>query len=507
MQIVDPDGDGDTVVAGDGSNLIFGDNARITTAITDAPLFGNLPITLGLVTTYEPGIGGSDDITTGLGEDIIFGGFLDDIIVANDGEDYDRDNEALPRDVDNIVLGDNGFIDFVTQEHVPLDPVGNADPIDIDRISTTDPNLGGLDTITTGAGNDFILGGTDDDTIRAGAGNDLVFGDHGLIEAATTTTTLELTREMIAGEVWTIWLTEAGETEPDVYAVAVGDIEGPNPTLADMARALAAAVNNDTGADYLATTDGGTVVLVNLNGNAFSTVLGIAPLGSAAVDDATATTATVLLTGAPVAGEIWTITLDDTVTPSVHAVPIAGGESLADVAVLLADSINASGLFDVSATADGDYVVIASQSGVAFTTTFEITPVGSAVIDDTTASSTTVQLTGTVVAGDVWTVVLDDGVLPTVHLVPIVGGETLAQVAAALAGDINDTADADFTASADGAVLVITNRTGISFGTTLEVISGAAAARPWPTWPRRSPTTSTPMRRPTSQPRQRATPW
>ena len=50
----------------------------------------------------------------------------------------------------------------------------------------TDPNDGGSDEITSGAGNDFIIGGTGDDRITAGAGNDLVFGDHGEIRANPT---------------------------------------------------------------------------------------------------------------------------------------------------------------------------------------------------------------------------------------------------------------------------------------------------------------------------------
>ena len=59
----------------------------------------------------------------------------------------------------------------------------DQDASDIDRISTTDPNDGGNDVITSGAGYDFIFGGTGDDRITAGAGNDLVFGDHGKVEA------------------------------------------------------------------------------------------------------------------------------------------------------------------------------------------------------------------------------------------------------------------------------------------------------------------------------------
>ena len=40
--------DGDTIVAGNGRNLVFGDNGRITSAVSDASRFGSLPLTLGL---------------------------------------------------------------------------------------------------------------------------------------------------------------------------------------------------------------------------------------------------------------------------------------------------------------------------------------------------------------------------------------------------------------------------------------------------------------------------
>src|SRR5262249_54452939 len=56
---------------------------------------------------------------------------------------------------------------------------------DIDLLASTDPTLGGADTITAGAGNDIIIGGTAGDVIRAGAGNDLVFGDHGRVQATS----------------------------------------------------------------------------------------------------------------------------------------------------------------------------------------------------------------------------------------------------------------------------------------------------------------------------------
>ena len=184
---------GDWVDAGMGDNIVFGDNGRITASSIDAPQFGSQPITLGLLTTVSPAIGGNDTIYTGIGYDIIFGGTLNDTIVANavsdnnalESENYDR-NTNTQRDSDNIILGDNGFIDYtgLDRHAAGSTTIGyDLQPSDIDVISTTDPTIGGVDTITSGAGYDFIFGGTAGDTIHAGAGNDLVFGDHGKVEA------------------------------------------------------------------------------------------------------------------------------------------------------------------------------------------------------------------------------------------------------------------------------------------------------------------------------------
>jgi hypothetical protein len=142
--------------AGNGRNLVFGDNGRITAAVENGNRFAvsNLTlITLGLAETISPEIGGNDTITTGLGKDIVFGGVLDDTIVANFGEGGPN------LDDDNIVLGDNGLIDYVLLEREPLNPIGDTNAATIDRISTGSPNEGGIDEITTGAGFDLIFGG------------------------------------------------------------------------------------------------------------------------------------------------------------------------------------------------------------------------------------------------------------------------------------------------------------------------------------------------------------
>ena len=71
----------------------------------------------------------------GPGNDAVLGGIANDTIGAGDG--------------DNIVLGDNGYIDYTAAERsyptVPS-PGDDLNPADIDRISTTNPNNGGNDT-------------------------------------------------------------------------------------------------------------------------------------------------------------------------------------------------------------------------------------------------------------------------------------------------------------------------------------------------------------------------
>ena len=136
--------DGDIVNAGDGRNLVFGDNGQITAASANTDRFGaatstiglNVLITLGRADTTDSLIGGADDLTTGSGNDIVLGGIDGDTINAGQGN--------------NIVLGDSGYIAWTSDD---------VDPSDIDRIYSTDPDHGGSDNITTGDGQDIIIGG------------------------------------------------------------------------------------------------------------------------------------------------------------------------------------------------------------------------------------------------------------------------------------------------------------------------------------------------------------
>ncbi len=161
---------GDVIVAGAGDNVVFGDSARILAATQD--LSTTLPITAGLLETITPGVGGIDQITTLGGRDIVLGGHEGDTINAGEG--------------DNIVLGDDGRIDTVRGERSPLDDGADTDASDIDLIeSTSTTAAGGIDIITTGAGNDLMIGGRFGDTITAGAGDNLVVGDSARMTSAS----------------------------------------------------------------------------------------------------------------------------------------------------------------------------------------------------------------------------------------------------------------------------------------------------------------------------------
>ena len=162
---------GDTVTVGDGDNIVIGDSGQITSASTDLdPQLESYPMTLGRIETIAPDVGGNDFITTGIGRDIVFGGAGGDQITANDGDEQTADGN-------NLVLGDNGYVDYV---------IGDGNPADIDQISSKDFGIGGSDTITTGAGNDIIIGGADGDTIMAGDGSNIVMGDNAQITSAVT---------------------------------------------------------------------------------------------------------------------------------------------------------------------------------------------------------------------------------------------------------------------------------------------------------------------------------
>jgi len=183
---------GDTIDAGDGANVVFGDHGRVTGIEgqgLNRPLDGatatsfQVPV-FALVEGYVPldgetltEFGGVDDIDTGVGSDIVFGGAAGDVIDVNVGE------SAENPDGNNVVFGDYGFLNWIE----PTYP-GDASPYSLDQVWSAFEGFGGVDDITSGTANDFILGGNGGDFLDAGAGHNVVFGDHGRISGIQSDT-------------------------------------------------------------------------------------------------------------------------------------------------------------------------------------------------------------------------------------------------------------------------------------------------------------------------------
>ncbi|PJE32298.1 RTX-I toxin determinant A from serotypes 1/9 [Pseudooceanicola marinus] len=194
----------DTISTGDGVNLVLGDSGEITgdTLDTEVPVYAltshmdesdgddsvtggddrdmvilgagadwadlgdGVNLTLGDSGTIDETVGtGYDLLTTDAGtggNDTVTGGEDRDIAILGDGSD-----EADLGDGRNIVLGDNGEI------HV-------TEGVSFRALSTA-RGTGDDDTITTGAGDDVIIGGEGADSIAAGEADNLVLGDRGTI--------------------------------------------------------------------------------------------------------------------------------------------------------------------------------------------------------------------------------------------------------------------------------------------------------------------------------------
>ena len=141
----------DDITSGDGDNVVLGDNGRLDNNVD------NDLDTLDTVTTTASSAGGGDDsITSGNGNDILLGGLGSDSVSSTGG--------------DNIAIGDNADIVYTAGQ--------------LTLIESKEPVLGADDVILTGAGADIIFGGTASDNVTAGAGSDVILGDHGRYDAS-----------------------------------------------------------------------------------------------------------------------------------------------------------------------------------------------------------------------------------------------------------------------------------------------------------------------------------
>jgi Ca2+-binding RTX toxin-like protein len=156
----------------------------------------------------------------------------------------------------NVVLGDNGVANF-----------GLDDNWDIE---TTDPTLGGADTILGGASN-TILGGAGEDTILLGGGFNTVVGDEGVVRRADETTITQVATTGTSGA--TDHITSTGGR--NIILGGLGDDEisaaaGTNVVLGDNGTANFGFGNNWD----IATSDDGLGGDDTITGGADNTILG-----------------------------------------------------------------------------------------------------------------------------------------------------------------------------------------------------------------------------------------
>ncbi|MFA5123855.1 hypothetical protein, partial [Zavarzinia sp.] len=177
---------------------------------------------------------------------------------------------------------------------------------------------------------------------------------------------------------YTLLLRAGQAASQHFYLTSAGD------TAANVVRALAADVNVNANADFTALARGNTVYVVNRAGTGFSIANAAAALPDGVAKVVTLSAATLF------PGEVWTIFLDDSTFATTHLHVVAAGETLADVARELANSIVANGVVTFTATSDGSRVLITNLAGQAFVATAEVTPAGQSSIVETRKFNTPV---------------------------------------------------------------------------------------------------------------------
>ena len=221
VDIVSGQEDSDVLMGGEAGDFVYGDDATASSGASDLAdimlgdngdifldgdagqrLVQGVAIDLITTTDVEEDTGGADVMSGNAGADIVIGG-------VNDGgidHLYGDARDPVPGlDGDDILLGDNGLLDYT------WDAVPDTDRNTLDLITTTalagDEVRGGVDHIFGNAGNDTAFGGSfadrifgdnDENTDLSGVadlygtlgGVDTLFGDQGKVELINNLPTL-----------------------------------------------------------------------------------------------------------------------------------------------------------------------------------------------------------------------------------------------------------------------------------------------------------------------------
>ncbi|HEX2649809.1 MAG TPA: DUF4347 domain-containing protein [Burkholderiales bacterium] len=298
-------GDGaDTVTALDGIDVVIGDNGSATwtggvlTSFTSANTGAGGDDTIDIGTTAA--IAGKNYAIGGIGKDTITGGENDDVVLGDNGiVDFTSGGVITDATVSEIGTGDVDTIDVRGGNNVVLagaggDSVSAGAGVDVVigdngsaswsggivtqvRSSDTTAASGGNDTIAAGDGRNYVIGGVGADGITSGAGNDVVLGDNGVVNFTNAGVITDANAtELGLGGIDTI---DAGGGHNVIIGGAQGDtvtsgagndvIIGDNGRLTFAAGVLAEAVTTDTtdatgGNDTITAGDGNNVVLAGV---------------------------------------------------------------------------------------------------------------------------------------------------------------------------------------------------------------------------------------------------
>ena len=122
-------------------------------------------------------VGARDEITAGGFHSVVIGGAANDDIHVTGGE--------------NVVLGDNGEVNYSTAETVDTDWRNNSELVThLDQVQTIENGIGDVDTITITGSNNVAMGGAANDNITISkigdssdsGSNNVVLGDGGMYE-------------------------------------------------------------------------------------------------------------------------------------------------------------------------------------------------------------------------------------------------------------------------------------------------------------------------------------
>ncbi|MDJ0387714.1 calcium-binding protein [Roseomonas sp. E05] len=220
----DPANNLPAITAADRQMLVFGANGIAT---VDLLLAGGIKIHQARTVAGEEDAGGNNRITVGDGNDIVFGGAGTNTITAGNG--------------DNIILGHTGFVDL--DRLASPDTTGRSPDVIGYVLGQDGTALRGTgSTITSGTGNNVILGGTGNNVITTtGAGNNIIFGAAGAV-----------TRDGTAGNAL-------------LYAETLEEsLAGDNTITAGLGFTGANVVFGGIGNNHIAVGDGNNVVLGHL---------------------------------------------------------------------------------------------------------------------------------------------------------------------------------------------------------------------------------------------------